>query len=87
MVMLLLHAPLEILVAVVFGLFWGVLVTFLPAQPQPSSAFRYITFPSCHMYLHLCFVKLKQCSNVCLLDLSCCCWEHYWQCLAVMSST
>ena len=44
MVMLLLHAPLEILVAVVFGLFWGVLVTFLPAQPQPSSAFRYITF-------------------------------------------
>ena len=44
MVMLLLHAPLEILVAVVFGLFWGVLVTFLPAQPKPSSAFRYITF-------------------------------------------
>ena len=42
MVMLLLHAPLEILVAVVFGLFWGVLVTFLPAQPRPSSAFRYI---------------------------------------------
>ena len=40
MVMLLLHAPLEILVAVVFGLFWGVLVTYLPAQPDPSPAFR-----------------------------------------------
>ena len=41
MVMLLLHAPLEIVVAVVFGLFWGVLVTYLPAQPDPSPAFRY----------------------------------------------
>jgi len=42
MVMLLLHAPLEILVAVVFGLFWGVLVTYLPAQPDPSPAFRLV---------------------------------------------
>ena len=52
MVMLLLHAPLEILVAVVFGLFWGVLVTFLPAQPQPSSAFR--TIIKEHMSEFLC---------------------------------
>ena len=40
LVMLLLHAPLEILVAVVFGLFWGILVTYLPPQPQPSSGIR-----------------------------------------------
>ena len=40
MVMLLLHAPLEILVAVAFGLAWGVLITYLPPQPQPSSAIR-----------------------------------------------
>ena len=40
LVMLVLHAPLEILVAVVFGLFWGLLVTYLPPQPQPSSGIR-----------------------------------------------
>ena len=38
--MLLLHAPLEILVAVVFGLAWGLLVTYLPPQPSPSSGVR-----------------------------------------------
>ena len=40
LVMLLLHAPLEILVAVVFGLAWGLLVTYLPPQPSPSSGLR-----------------------------------------------
>ena len=40
LVMLLLHAPLEILVAVVFGLAWGLLVTHLPPQPSPSSGLR-----------------------------------------------
>ena len=40
LVMLLLHAPLEILVAVVFGLAWGILVTHLPPQPNPSSGLR-----------------------------------------------
>ena len=40
LVMLLLHAPLEILVAVVFGLAWGILVTHLPPQPSPSSGLR-----------------------------------------------
>ena len=40
LVMLLLHAPLEILVAVGFGLAWGVLITYLPPQPQPSSLIR-----------------------------------------------
>ena len=40
LVMLLLHAPLEILVAVVFGLFWGGLVTYLPSQPSPSAGVR-----------------------------------------------
>ena len=40
LVMLLLHAPLEILVAVVFGLSWGFLVTYLPPQPSPSAGLR-----------------------------------------------
>ena len=40
LVMLLLHAPLEILVAVVFGLAWGGLVTYLPPQPSPSAGLR-----------------------------------------------
>ena len=38
--MLILHAPLEIGVAVVFGLLWGVLITYLPAQPRPSPFIR-----------------------------------------------
>ena len=42
MTMLLLHAPLEIAVALVFGLFWGVLITYLPAQPNPSSSLRLV---------------------------------------------
>ena len=38
--MLILHAPLEIGVAVVFGFLWGVLITYLPAQPRPSPFIR-----------------------------------------------
>ena len=40
MLMLLLHAPLEIVVAVVFGLVWGLIITYLPAQPDPSPILR-----------------------------------------------
>ena len=52
MLMLLLHAPLEIIVAVVFGLFWGVLVTYLPAQPNPSPIMRYRVGFIVHVDVH-----------------------------------
>jgi len=42
MPMLLLRAPLEIVVAVVFGLVWGLIITYLPAQPDPSPILRLI---------------------------------------------
>ena len=42
MVMLILHAPIESTVAVVFGLLWGLLITYLPPQPEPSPFIRLV---------------------------------------------
>ena len=73
--MLLLHAPLEILVAVVFGLAWGLLVTYLPPQPSPSSGVR--CDPNFHdpQYYHLM-----------IPDWLCCCSGLSWPCLEVTLS-
>ena len=38
--LLILHGPLEIVVAVVWGLLWGILITFLPPQPNPNPILR-----------------------------------------------
>ena len=51
MLMLLLHAPLEIVVAVVFGLVWGLIITYLPAKPDPSPILRSQSKSSCQNML------------------------------------
>ena len=73
--MLLLHAPLEILVAVVFGLAWGLLVTYLPPQPSPSSEVR------CDPHFHDRFLELSY--YLMILDWLCCCSGLSWPCLEV----
>ena len=42
LILLILHGPLEILVALVWGLTWGLLITFLPPSPNPNSTMRLV---------------------------------------------
>ena len=60
MLMLLLHAPLEIVVAVVFGLFWGLIITYLPAQPDPSPILRSQSKSTRKKVVKICWVLLRR---------------------------
>ena len=60
MLMLLLHAPLEIVVAVVFGLCWGLIITYLPAQPDPSPILRSQSKSTRKKVVKICWVLFRQ---------------------------